>query len=469
MEITALKANTYKGSYFRVKKTENSFANQSFCKRIDAFEEVVPKSVLTELKKQKLIQRLKLNFLDISKYDLEKINGIQNGLKSFDGMSLKEIIFSVKNLYSLAVSRGCKGGCKYCYAEAKPQMQSMMYEDYMNLMNDFEKLKERLGLDPFYSDGRRSSNALFYDADSAYLVLNDKNGTPHYFPELAKKLADVTGNKTIFDTAGWTPESSIMQKRMDNIVDYYRNDSNIEDLNQFNLSINPFHSIYAKSIELEKAGKIESSQKLYKRYVNQIANALFTFTPLIEKENFNAIIRAFDNDVPNMEGYREKDLKKLINDVMDRLKFLYTEDLNSQKKHIKYSYQIEKNLLKYEAKLFSGDYVETDLLDTKRAINLLKRNNPNITDEEITEIFENREFRDKNYKRLTNIRKNDLTKNEKILDCYDKVIDINGRVYLFDNHRIIETDIKFNLPKADIEYAPPEPLAKDYKFRKDLL
>ena len=119
------------------------------------------------------------------------------------------------------------------------------------------------------------------------------NGNIHDFPELNKTLYKATGKKGVFDTSGWNPKSRVHQERAQKIVEYYKNPKHADELYQFNLSVNPFHSIYAKFVELKEKGYDKLSEKLYKIYVDRISNALFTFIPLMNNSNFSVILRAF--------------------------------------------------------------------------------------------------------------------------------------------------------------------------------
>mgnify|MGYP003320369278 CR=1 FL=1 len=64
---------------------------------------------------------------------MEPFEGIQFGIKAFEGLSMKDIQYMSENLHVIAVKRGCKNGCAYCYADAKPSKREMSWEDFTTI------------------------------------------------------------------------------------------------------------------------------------------------------------------------------------------------------------------------------------------------------------------------------------------------------------------------------------------------
>ena len=52
--------------------------------------------------------------------NFEKLEGIQQGLKTFEGLSLKQIAFALTDLHSINMISGCTNHCLHCYANAQP-------------------------------------------------------------------------------------------------------------------------------------------------------------------------------------------------------------------------------------------------------------------------------------------------------------------------------------------------------------
>ena len=80
-------------------------------------------------------------------YDLKALEGLQNGIKIFEGLSFPQIGYLISNLTSIIVQRGCNNNCLYCFADAKTPYhmkanhyeQKIDFEDYKNLINGFDK------------------------------------------------------------------------------------------------------------------------------------------------------------------------------------------------------------------------------------------------------------------------------------------------------------------------------------------
>ena len=248
-------------------------------------------------------QKIKANILGCSEqassYNLDFLEGIQDGIKVFDGLSLKDISFIGENLHTIATKQGCYSRCIHCYAQAQKPLESkknnnivntILFEDLKALVHGFRILEKRTGLSFTSAKIQDNYKALVYDADCIDIAINDLKGNVYEFPELANMIYKTLHQKCIFDTSGWNPRNTRLQQRAERIAEYYS--KNKDSLYQFNISINPFHSIYIKSLEMKKSGKPETAKKLYDCYIERISNAIFTFIPVCKNYNSELIIRA---------------------------------------------------------------------------------------------------------------------------------------------------------------------------------
>lgn len=169
---------------------------------------------------------------DIEQKNLE---GIQYSLKTFENLSFPQIYFLLSNMgeISVPIIRDCSGMCPVCNVNGRPKERNtnaiscMDFDDFKNFTDDLKEITRRLNFDcaeksleklilatKEYGYFTTPSSALFYDSDGKDIWLKDANGIIHEFPELNKMLYDATGIKGIFDTAGWSPRNSLVQKRI---------------------------------------------------------------------------------------------------------------------------------------------------------------------------------------------------------------------------------------------------------------
>lgn len=140
-----------------------------------------------EHKKSKL-SKTKQENISIKDFDLDKLNGIQQGINIFDGLSFKQVAFVISKLLEVATFRGCYNNCAHCYAEAKHPIKEtndfiskMDWDDFTNLMNGIEELHNRLGF--VLCDYKY--NTSFHDADCSQIEIKDKNGNTYDWYDLA--------------------------------------------------------------------------------------------------------------------------------------------------------------------------------------------------------------------------------------------------------------------------------------------
>ena len=197
----------------------------------------------------------KVKTLDLYMFDLNKLDGIQEGIKVLDGLNMKEIAFVADTIAEIPVNRGCRNICAHCYANAKAPIKEtantinkMTWNDFTSLTDGFEELNKRVGFSIFSQKSNKHAMIIpFHDADCSSIVLKDNDGKEHDFIDIAERFEKVFNLPILFDTAGWNIQDVKAQKRMEKYVEYYSKPENFKKLEGFNLSVNPFHAMYAKS------------------------------------------------------------------------------------------------------------------------------------------------------------------------------------------------------------------------------
>lgn len=289
---------------------------------------------------------------DLDSFNPDKLEGIQKGIKVFEGFSVKQIKFLLENLTVIMVNRGCSNRCSHCAANAIPQhfakgsdmIKSMPWEDYNLLMKGIGKLNSRLGFNSLNGNDY-GSISLFHDADCMELEMKDKRGKIHDFADASNLLLSSTKKLSLFDTSGWYPKSEKMQRRAEKIVNYLAN--NNQKFDQINISVNPFHVLLEKSNEYLLSNRLDEAKKFREIYTDRIANAIFTFTPLVDKANFHFLIRTKSNDKLHSDEF----LLDLENEILQKLESLYVNDFKNSQKIIKNEDQISKKMESVNEKL----------------------------------------------------------------------------------------------------------------------
>ncbi len=419
-------------------------------------------------KAQRYANRMKLANkiwpIDLQNYNMEKIEGIQRGISIFEGLSVPEIAFMFEDLHAIAVKRGCSNQCLHCYADAKPARENhdnyisrMPFEDFEEVVAGIKELKNRIGFSPVKYH-RQNYTDLFYDADCMEISLFDKEGKEHDFTELNDMLHDALDTTSVFDTAGWNPNNKKMQERAEKYVKYFNDLDVLEKMHQINLSISPFNPMYVKAIDLgfkpsdynvkhqpwhpENSGaELSSGEKLYNIYINRMANMLMTFSPLLGEKKFSVIARPVENFEKNMKYHTKDDYFIIKNQILETLNEKLIMDFKGEQKYVKNATYIQSCLFSYSELL---NTVDTDLIMSGRFEQLYKAKNPNVTQDFIDEVFDPiSEYRE-NFVDLK------ITGNLKELDKkFLKMIDANGKLYLYDGFRTIPTEIALNIPSKD--------------------
>lgn len=390
--------------------------------------------------------------------NFEKLEGIQQGLKTFEGLSLKQIAFALTDLHSINMISGCTNHCLHCYANAQPFIKRYPFEDLLQICNDVKELRNRLGVNPVHHHGQPYIDCSF-DADALDCHLYDKEGQKHDFIEIAKIMKDALGYSPVFDTNGWGTGvnkgvNADKQAAAEEYVRKLMQDENYKNFHQINISINPFRPQYVQAVnsefnpdelyrpirkvgseyEQEEASLSEDYKKArdrYTQYVKDTANVLLTFKPLLNTKKLHVIIRVLDNSIEEMKGFRLNDFTPTIIHIMQELNLRAHFGMLT-KKEFKQYVDILNN---YSTRMFTSGRMEK----------FYKTKNPEKFSM-INRIDKDREIAEQNYDRIKVYEKLSAANMR-----YLKMITPDGKVFLYDNYSIIPTDIQLKTSTPDIK------------------
>lgn len=390
--------------------------------------------------------------------NFEKLEGIQRGLKTFEGLSLKQIAFALTDLHSINMISGCTNHCLHCYANAQPFIKRYPFEDLLQICNDVKELRNRLGVNPVHHHGQPYIDCSF-DADALDCHLYDKEGQKHDFIEIAKIMKDALGYSPVFDTNGWGTGvnkgvNADKQAAAEEYVRKLMQDGNYKNFHQINISINPFRPKYVQAVnsefnpdelyrpirnvgseyEQEEASLSEDYKKArdrYTQYVKDTANVLLTFKPVLDSKKLHVIIRVLDNSIEEMKGFRLNDFTPAIIHIMQELNLRAHFGMLT-KKEFKQYVDILNN---YSTRMFTSGRMEK----------FYKTKNPEKFSM-INRIDKDREIAEQNYDRIKVYEKLSAANMR-----YLKMITPDGKVFLYDNYSIIPTDIQLKTSTPDIK------------------
>lgn len=377
----------------------------------------------------------------LREFCIEPLEGLQHGIKVFDGLSMKDIQYMSENLHVIAVKRGCRNMCVHCYADAKPQHREMSWEDFTAITQGYKTLRKRFfGLDIFGKNNPVSQShpiyrttELFYDADCMDLAIKDKKGKVYDFIELTDELYNSLGRRTVFDTSGWSKNIPRMQQRAEKYAQHFSKPENMEKLEAFNLSFNVFNASYAASVKALAQGDYAKAKRLKNKYTDNIANALFTFTPLVDSPKFGILMRSFGSNAKNAKNFNQKAMADLRNDVLNKLQTLYFEDLQGEQKYIK-----------------DLNYLQEKLGSVARNMSVIDTGlNPSGRMKEFMDSFGIKAPM-QNHTETTKIAEEELKEFGRYhRHLMKRLIDTDGKVYHMDYARIFPTEIQLNIPNKD--------------------
>lgn len=463
---------------FDISKSEKPYKSQSFGINLEqGFK--MSKKLKASLYIQKFLAKALGQESNIKYYELGLLEGLQEGIEVFKGLKLKQIAFLGEDLHSVMTKRGCYSRCSYCYSGAQKPVKASenminepLFEDIKSLADGFKTLRKRSGINFIHNNSETPYSTLVFDADNIEVALKDTKGNIHEFPEINRMIYEATGTMGVFDTTGWNILNPKYQKRAQNIVEYYSDPKNMEELHQFNISINPFHSTIEKVHELRATGDIKKADKIYDKHIERLANALFTCIPICGSEKFNTIRRAFSWNVPNMQGYYFTDELNILNDVYQKLTQMCEKDLNGEQKYIK-SKENLKDILKIFAKKLEHHggvvkladiNIDTHLIAAPKLEKLVKERNPQMGRFEFNELFKDTMHIDECFGRMKNFKKY-----RSAYMNYLKMVDSNGKVYITDAFRVIPTDIQLNFANKNKQTQPFSTLVEDFVLTKKMI
>lgn len=405
---------------------------------------------------------------EIYDFNLNKLDGIQEGIKVFNGLNMKEIAFIAQTITEAAVIRGCRNICSHCYAGGQPPLREdenhinkMSWNDFEALTEGYKQLNERLGFS--ITKNRRGVDpymTAFHDADSIDMLLKDNSGREHDFIDISEALSSAFGLKLVFDTAGWSPKNKKAQARAEKYAQYYSKKENARKINQFNMSVNPYHVMHSREVELIKNGEAERARKFRDLYTDRMANVLYTFTPLIETGRLNFLARAAAEDSLGTDGFRESDLRKLYDEIFNKLIALYMKDYRGERKFIKDISQMDINVAACKMMLF----VDTSPSVTERLSKIY------APEDEI--VLKSNEEMAKSINTVKNAKTvQDLFNTNKYGDMnFAGLLDSNGHYYLTDFYTTFPTELQLNFENKDKLTAPIQPyLQKELVISKNLI
>ena len=403
--------------------------------------------------KKSTLSKTKQENLSLKYFDVDKLEGIQKGIKVFDGMSFKQVAFVLGRLIEVATFRGCYNNCAHCYAEAKHPIKEqddliskMDWEDFTDLFDGIKEINDRLG----FSISRPTDSYItsFHDADCSQVRIKDKDGNVHDWYEIVKYQNKVTGREILFDTAGWYIQDKGAQKRVESYVQKILNDDETKFV--INISANPYHAMNFRAIEHMRAGNKDKEEYFRQKDAERMANVLFTMTPLLNanKENVELrfITRAMDNKSENSKGYTIRDLLKNYDRYFKELEKLYLNDFLTEQKIIKNLGETTRNINNYEKEL------RDDISPYVTVTNKLK----DLYNEDHEAVKDTKRYQQQDPKKVD-------------LHSYVSIIDANGKVYLTNYYETYETDIQLNFKNKDKRTAPIAPNLCEKPFTSDLI
>lgn len=364
----------------------------------DILDLAQPHSAKFEKAKKYLAKQKKILLLgpSLDRFNMNKLDGIQEGIKVFEGLSMKQIQYLSNDIEKILLSRGCRNNCSHCLESAplpslksqKNMISTMSFEDFKELGKGFRRLNKRLGFN--FAKIHDHTIIPFADSDNIGIKGFDKKGNPRNIVDYYKILHRTFGEKILLTTAGWNKTDAWGQASAKALVKYAK--KHPESFYQLNISVNPFHCIIDKSIKLknqsanlEKLGKTEEAAVLNSKslllkdvYTNRMSDAMITFSPiqqvLEKKYDEIGILLRHAPDLEKNVGYTEKDAELLYSEVLEKYEQKYNALSDKEKadsaaalahfKTIKSEGQIES--LGRATRFFNPEAVENSYLSANK-------------------------------------------------------------------------------------------------------
>lgn len=373
--------------------------------------------------------------MNIYDLDLDKLDGIQEGLKTFNGLNMKEIALILKNIEIITVKRGCNNHCAHCLFESetplkntKNQASKASFEDFAQLLSDIKHLNKRLGFNIVVPNKMHDNEdiILFIDSDSIESNLTDTKGVEYNFAELNHMQYLATAKPGTFDTHGWEVDDKKSQKRAEKIVDYFKDDKNAKEIYQINISVNPFHEKMQEAIEAQKHGDSPKALQKVNEYAERMANVLFTFTPIIDKTRLSVRVANLNEKgiTEDAKSYGIENQTAINRLIMEKLVKLYVDDLQGNKKYVDSKDEVVKNIKNWNEMLHKI-YAATPKGRMSR-------------------FYENSNDLQRRINDAENIKEAFLEGDADKLKRISGLLDINGKFYIFSDPAICPTELQLN-------------------------
>lgn len=218
-------------------------------------------------------------------FPFKKLEGIQKGIKVFEGLSLKQIFFVGQNLNYIPLQRGCRNLCTHCFRAAEvpkkltaDTVNSILWEDFLSLTSGVKDLKQRVGADFFQQSPFNHNIKLFLDSEMINAKVKDKKGGIHDASEAVEVCYDALKTPLMVDTAGWHKNDEYTRNAAQKLTKFFTEKPEALYHSSVDVSVNPFHSIIEQSFKLAKKDP-KKAQELRSIYTSRMAEALETFLP----------------------------------------------------------------------------------------------------------------------------------------------------------------------------------------------
>jgi hypothetical protein len=238
-----------------------------------------------------------------------------------------------------------------------------------------------------------------------------------------------------------------LQKRAEKIAEYFSDTENRGKLYEFNLSLNPFHALHTKQVLLERTGDVKRAEKFKELYVDRMANALFTFTPMLSREETGVIQRVASSDEKVFDGFRYEDMEELKKSIVDRVREYYEIDAECDQKYAKGRLGIDMNMKNIE-RLMN--------FEVKRGVTLAERG------QDVFGKTNRHAMNTGNAAYNDRIRvQNSKSAKDFLKGHYNGILDANGKYYLTTWASTFPTEIKLNFESSDKFTAPIRPYLQE--------
>ncbi len=265
------------------------------------------------------------DYVTLDKLDLNKIKDICDGLPTLQGWTAKVLKFVTNGFDSIMSQRGCIHQCSHCAVDSENKITTMQWDNFTALTDDISTLTKRLGYNPFHFD---RTIYFFKDNDPMMYKSKGKDGILRNIFDMAKYYYEKTGTKTIVTTAGWPVGNKTSQKAAESFVEHP------ECLDNFCISVHPFHDYMQKSIKHAEAGEHEEAKIWRDKYVGMMANVIKSTIGLKDKIRTYGIILEYDESLLTKFELSDESAKDLFRDIFNKLNsegidvsyFRYTSD-----------------------------------------------------------------------------------------------------------------------------------------------